>query len=168
MISSPAMPAALQPKEITFEYGPMGMMTETQNGAMTITNVLIGGQADKSNLIIGDIITGINGIACVECMSDATDTEELKKMMTVAVRPINLNVNKIFSNPNKAKPVPKPAVPPAPKLDPGMEQFKSLMIQGACAYAAGVYEYATDSELHKRVARIVDSCALIVDSCAYF
>jgi hypothetical protein len=105
----------------------MGMMTESKNGKITITNVLIGGQADLGAVKIGDVITGINGVACADCMASPSDTEELKKMMAVAVRPIIMNLNKSFGAPPKKKPEVKPA---APKLDPGMEQFKSLMIQG--------------------------------------
>jgi hypothetical protein len=132
--AAPAAPAASDGKEkaVTFEYGPMGMMTENKTGKITITNVLIGGQADKGTVKINDFISGINGVACIDCMADPGDTEELKKMMAVAVRPIIVNFNKKFDSAknNTKKPAPKPSVPEKPKLDPGMEQFKSLMIQG--------------------------------------
>jgi len=135
-VAAPAAPAAAPgtevgaEKPVTFEYGPMGMMTENKAGKITITNVLIGGQADKGAVKIGDVITGINGVACADCMASPSDTEELKKMMAVAVRPIIVNFNKGFHAAAKKKPEAKALTPAAPKLDPGMEQFKSLMIQG--------------------------------------
>jgi hypothetical protein len=100
-VAAPAAPAAAPgtevgaEKPVTFEYGPMGMMTENKAGKITITNVLIGGQADKGAVKIGDVITGINGVACADFMASPSDTEELKKMMAVAVRPIIANFNKI-------------------------------------------------------------------------
>ena len=102
----------------------MGMVADKDGDQVKITNLLVDGQAFNGGVKLGDVLSGINGVSLEDCMTTATDTDELSKMMAVAVRPITLNFNKVFA------PKPAPIVEQKPKLDPGMQQFKSLMIQG--------------------------------------
>ena len=55
----------------------------------------------KTNVVVGDILVGVNGVALADCLEDPSSPEEFADMMNAADGKVTLNFNSLAEDPNE-------------------------------------------------------------------
>ena len=76
-------------------HGRLGMMFENKENLLRIVNIAKGSKADTDGVVIGDVITGVNGVRLPECLVDPSSTAEISAMIKISHRPLVLNFNQL-------------------------------------------------------------------------